>query len=314
MIRISCAILSALWLAALCTTEAQAGSTGGAARAGPAQRLKPNDLNSVPGGSLAVLTARTPSPSSRKVGTAYWMVAVCCILAAVLSLLFRSAGPWATTLIASGILATLLVLWTRPVWTPAAVGLPAAALAVVLAVKYRLSDHLQKPDHAEVLTFLSGLILLSTAAYIAGGVKEGWTRNLLYAALLGATLLLFLWRLKQPLVLWTVAVALTHLGMSAAQAAFTPTGAARVLISTGGVMAAVGIAAAAVRQNTLTIVLSAELVVIGAIVAAAGASGGLLNTQVGWTVAVGLPLVQIGLGLALAQKLGPETDAQGEGE
>ena len=79
-------------------------------------------------------------------------------------------------------------------------------------------------------------------------------------------------------------------------------------------MAAVGIAAAAVRHNTLTIVLSAELVVVGAIVAAAGASGGLLNTQVGWTVAVGLPLVQIGLGLALAQKLGPETDAQGDGE
>jgi len=256
-----------------------------------------------PSGVPAVKAQLQPEPPKRA-ARAFWVMVGLAILAALVSVALRAAGPWAVALLAGGILATVCLMWTRPPWMPAVLVLPLLALVAVVSVRYRLRDHLHGDEPEGAVSFLTGVILCSAAAYLAHTMNTGWTRTMVYVLLAFAALLLFFWKLKEPVALWVTAMAIGHLGLVAFNIALTTPSYKKGLLLLGGALAVVGIAGTTIRGRPLAVVISAQLVVAGAVIALAGTATGLVRPQVGWTVAVGLPLVQFGLGLALSQRLG----------
>ena len=262
-------------------------------------------------GNLKRVTRPAPRPT-RSAGKGLWILAGLCMLSVAASLVFRSTKLWGIALLASALAAAAMVLSGRTIWMPGALGLFGTAVAVLVAVRFVLKESIHLNDDSEVMVFMAGLLACAGGAYLVGGGAAEWGRYLLYAVLVGGSLLLFVWRLRRPLPSWAISVGIAHLGMAFVDASMKASPSVRPLLWTGLLMASVGLAGAVSRRNTLTVVVSAQLVVLGAILAAASTRAEILNSQVGWTVAVGLPLVQIGLGLSLAQRLGPDTEPPGD--
>lgn len=259
-------------------------------------------------GARPVKKSRSPSA-----GVAFWILAACAVLASLASMTFQSNRLWGASVLTLLLFACVLAFLHWPIWIAALVGVTSAAVVAVLAVKPGLSEHMARKEEAEHPIFLSGVMLCAAGVYTLLSGSGRVTPVLVYLVALMVTLLLYVWRLRHPLALWIVSVSAAHLVMAAGPLVVS-SGSSRSILAVAAIISLVGMVTAAFRSSTLTILLAAELVVMGGLVATTQIPGGLLDTEVGWTAAVGLPLVQTGMILAVARKLGPEAEPErGEG-
>jgi uncharacterized membrane protein SirB2 len=235
------------------------------------------------------------------------------LVAAALALGFAERKRATATLGVCAFLLGAATLWARPLWAPPLVLLVLSAALCLLMARGEVWEYTDAVEQSDTLTFLSGLVLNGGAFYVLYGARGQWSAKVICALLVLIALGLFVWRLKNPLSLWIATVALMYLAMGPfGKAVFALERRGLRLVLIAGVALLIGIAGGLQRTARFPALLWGFVALLSGLLAAAANPVGLLHEPVGWTVAVAIPLVYLGLGLALVQRLGPRPKQEEE--
>lgn len=249
----------------------------------------------------------------------FWFMAVAALISALAAVMIRNERLCLGAAFLSMILAAFATLWSDSFWFPV---FPGALLTVVVgwfasgggvSGKERgegsradsLSRHVSgydEPDDAledgvELWTFVAGAAL-SLAAAGLWIRKEGFVfGGALPAGIAFVVLVLFVWRLRQPVALWGLTFAVGYLAWM-----FGPVLFRHPETFLGGGIFLFGCMGAFIRKEMNVSVLFGGIALVGIMVAVSGWAGSMWRQPVGWTIGVGLPVVFVALGSALAQK------------
>jgi hypothetical protein len=207
----------------------------------------------------------------------------------------------------------MATLWPRPIWPVPLLGFLAAGVLTWSMVRHDVWQRAERLEPTDTPTFLAGTILSGAGFFILERAAEVWTGRVIAGLVLLGVVALFVWRLRNPVGLFAAAAGIGYLAAGPVGRGLVSAGSSvHLLVVLGGGLTGMGVVGAVSRQGRLRAVTMSALLWVGVLTAAAANPRGLLRAPVGWTIGFGLPLVYLGLGLALVQRLGPVDLTRGE--
>ena len=271
--------------------------------------------------SVAIIPGSRAEKSKTIKDPIFWVLTFVAIGMALFSVFVAQRVEWISALLFGAMfLGAMTTLWSSSVWPPVFLAAIVNGLLGWIAARQGFLQILEKNEakrnkkeegagnsgkknDVDIGAFLIGAALGITAVGMWLRLGSGFYGRVVSVGVALAALFVLVWRLRRPLVLWGLSLALGYLIWTLGGVLFVEGVTSEPFLLLGGVFFLLGVSGVILKNQEISSVLFGSLVLMGIIVVASGWAEGMWRQPVGWTVGLGLPSVYFGMGLALVQRM-----------